>query len=135
LHQPTQAIQALTSAIRAPTKALERLGEAVSGLRETLAPALRGTSPTPLNVEVGPHRRFDWLEMRIADLKAVKNVLGGTLNDVVLATVSGALRRFFRQRKVDPEGLKIRAMVPVSVRTRDERGTLGNRVTQINAPI
>src|SRR5207244_11390512 len=61
--------------------------------------------------------------------------LGGTLNDVCLATVSGARRGFFRQRGVDPDGLKIRAMVPVSVRTRDERGTLGNRVTQINAPI
>src|SRR5213593_1011508 len=115
--------------------ALHTLTEAAGGLAELFGPAFDPVSATPFNVEIGPHRRFDWTAMRVADLKAVKNVLGGTLNDVVLATVSGALRRFFRQRKVDPEGLKIRAMVPVSVRTQDERGALGNRVTQINAPI
>jgi diacylglycerol O-acyltransferase len=135
LSQPAQAVQALTSAIREPTKTLERLGEAVSGLRETLAPALRGTSPTPLNVEVGPHRRFDWLEMRIADLKAVKNVLGGTLNDVVLTIVAGALRRFFAEKGHDPDRMKVSALVPVSVRAQGERGTLGNRVAQMNATI
>ena len=73
--------------------------------------------------------------MRVADLKAVKNVLGGTLNDVVLATVSGALRSFFTLRGVDPEGLTVRALVPVSVRSQDERGALGNRVTQMTAPL
>jgi len=86
-------------------------------------------------VEVGPHRRLDWTAMRVADLKAVKNVLGGTLNDVVLATVSGALRSFFTQRGVHPEGLTVRALVPVSVRSQDERGALGNRVTQMTASL
>jgi len=62
-------------------------------------------------------------------------VLGGTLNDVVLATVSGALRALFVQRGLDPDDLDIRAMVPVSVRTQDERGHLGNRVTQLTAPL
>jgi len=128
-------LRAAVDAVRTPRAALHTLTEAAGGLAELFGPAFDPVSATPFNVEIGPHRRFDWTAMRVADLKAVKNVLGGTLNDVVLATVSGALRRFFRQRKVDPEGLKIRAMVPVSVRTQDERGTLGNRVTQINAPI
>src|SRR5439155_3024153 len=88
-----------------------------------------------LNVEVGPHRRFDWTEMRVADLKAVKNRLGGTLNDVVLATVSGALRNFFKQRRLDPDDLEVRSLVPVSVRTQDERGHLGNRVTRVTVPL
>ncbi len=135
IAQPAQAFQALSSAIREPSKTLERLGEAVIGLRETLAPALRGTSPTPLNVEVGPHRRFDWLEMRIADLKDVKNVLGGTLNDVVLTIVAGALRRFFAKKGHDTDQLKVSALVPVSVRSQDERGALGNRVAQMNASL
>jgi len=73
--------------------------------------------------------------MKVADLKAVKNVLGGTLNDVVLATVSGALRLFFERRGLDPDELEIRSMVPVSVRSQDERGALGNRVTQLIAPL
>src|SRR5262249_45265087 len=99
------------------------------------APAFDPVSRTPLNVEVGPHRRFDWTAMRVEDLKAVKNVLGGTLNDVVLATVTGALREFFHRRGFEPDDLKVRAMVPVSVRSRDEQGALGNRVTQMIAPL
>ncbi len=133
--QPRTAPRAGFDAVRKPGPALRTWTEAAGGLAELFGPAFDPVSATPFNVEIGPHRRFDWTEMRVADLKAVKNVLGGTLNDVVLATVSGALRRFFGQRGVDPDGLKIRAMVPVSVRTLDERGTLGNRVTQINAPI
>ncbi|MGH7898215.1 MAG: WS/DGAT/MGAT family O-acyltransferase [Candidatus Binatia bacterium] len=135
LSQPAQAFQAISSAISEPTKTLERLGEAMSGLRDTIAPALRGTSPTPLNVEVGPHRRFDWLEMRIADLKAVKNVLGGTLNDLVLTIVAGALRRFFEKKGYDTGQMKISALVPVSVRPKEDRGELGNRVAQMNAQL
>jgi diacylglycerol O-acyltransferase / wax synthase len=133
--QPRTAVRAALDAVRTPRGALRTVREAAGGLAELFAPAFDPVSPTPLNVEIGPHRRFDWTEMRVADVKAVKKVLGGTLNDVVLATVSGALRRFFGQRSVDVNRLKIRAMVPVSVRSEDEHGTLGNRVTQINAPI
>jgi diacylglycerol O-acyltransferase / wax synthase len=133
--QPKVALRAAFDAVRAPRAALRSVGEAAGGLSELFAPAFNPVSKTPLNVEIGPHRRFDWTEMRVADLKAVKRVLGGTLNDVVLATVSGALRRFFHRRGLDPDRLRIRAMVPVSVRGSDERGALGNRVTQINAPI
>jgi WS/DGAT/MGAT family acyltransferase len=135
LAQPVEAVQAVADAIGNPQGALQRLREDFSAIGEALAPALTPASRTPLNVEVGPHRRFDWLAMKVADFKAVKNALGGTLNDVVLATVSGALRRFFAQRGVDPDDLQVRAMVPVSVRTRDERGHLGNRVTQLVAPL
>ncbi|MBI4518683.1 MAG: wax ester/triacylglycerol synthase family O-acyltransferase [Deltaproteobacteria bacterium] len=133
--QPPAVLRALVDAVRAPAAALRELGGAALGVVETLAPALSPVSPTPLNVQVGPHRRLDWTEMKVADLKAVKNVLGGTLNDVVLATVSGALRLFFEQRGLAPEELDIRAMVPVSVRTHDEHGQLGNRVTQLTAPL
>jgi len=107
----------------------------VEAVLQTLAPALNPASQTPINIEVGPHRRFDWTAMKVADLKAVKNVLGGTLNDVVLATVAGALRSFLAQRGIDPDDLAIRAMVPVSVRTAGERGTLGNRVSQMAVPL
>jgi diacylglycerol O-acyltransferase len=133
--QPVAIAKAAYDAVRDPDTALRQLRDAAMGVVEVLAPALIPGSRTPLNVEVGPHRRFDWTEMPVADLKAVKNVLGGTLNDVVLATVSGALRTFFTQRGLDPDLLEVRAMVPVSVRTQDERGQLGNRVTQLTAPL
>jgi WS/DGAT/MGAT family acyltransferase len=85
-------------------------------------------SETPLNKEIGPYRRFDWATMEVAHVKEVKNQLGGSLNDVVLATVAGAMRRFLMRRRVNPAAITFRAMVPVSVRTSSERGTLGNKV-------
>jgi WS/DGAT/MGAT family acyltransferase len=133
--QPGEALRAAYGLARAPRTRLRGVADAAAGLAEAFAPAFSPVSRTPLNVEVGPHRRFDWTAMRVADLKAVKNVLGGTLNDVVLATVSGALRAFFTRRGLDPDALNVRAMVPVSVRSEDERGALGNRVTQLTAAL
>jgi len=102
---------------------------------EAVVPALSRVSDTPINVKVGSHRRFDWLDMDLRDLKTVTDGLGGTVNDVVLATTSGALRAFFEQHGLAADGLEIRAMVPVTVRTDEERGHLGNRLTEIVVPI
>jgi WS/DGAT/MGAT family acyltransferase len=135
LRQPLEALNAAGDALRNPDAALKRIESTVSALAEAFTPALTPASQTPLNVEVGPHRRFDWTGMSVAEFKAVKNVLGGTLNDVVLATVSGALRRFFERRGVDPDTLDVRAMVPVSVRSSEEQNKLGNRVTEMIAPL
>ena len=99
-----------------PSRRSPRWRRASSALAEAFSPTLKPASLLPINSEVGPSRRFDWTAMSVADFKAVKNVLGGTLNDVVLATVSGALRRFCLQRAVDPDTLHVRALVPVSVR-------------------
>jgi WS/DGAT/MGAT family acyltransferase len=98
-------------------------------VRDTIGLGLRRCSDTPLNKPIGPHRRFDWLAMSVADVKAVKNALGGSLNDVVLATVAGAVREFLERRRVSVEGLEFRVMTPVSVRSTAERGSLGNRVS------
>jgi diacylglycerol O-acyltransferase len=133
--QPPALIRGAYEFLADPQAKLGEVTDAALGILQTLAPAFSPVSPTPLNVEIGPHRRFDWTDMKVADLKAVKNVLGGTLNDIVLATVSGALRTFFAQRGLNPDHLEIRAMVPVSVRTKDQRGDLGNRVTQLTAPL
>ena len=133
--QPVEFVRAAYETLSSGGEGLRQLSDAALGLARAFAPAFRPVSRTPLNVEVGPHRRFDWTAMRVADLKAVKKVLGGTLNDVVLATVSGALRRFIAQRGYPTDDLRMRALVPVSVRTEDQRGTLGNRVAQIIAPL
>ena len=76
----------------------------------------------PLNVPIGPHRRVRWLQSRLADFKEIKNALGGTVNDAVLAVVAGALRRWLHDRGVRTEGTELRALVPVSIRAEDERG-------------
>jgi WS/DGAT/MGAT family acyltransferase len=90
---------------------------------------------TPLNVEIGPHRRYAVVRQELADYKEVKNALGGTVNDVVLAVVSGALARWLRSRGVRTEGLEMRALVPVSVRTEEQQHTLGNRLTVMRGPL
>jgi diacylglycerol O-acyltransferase / wax synthase len=107
----------------------------LNALRQTLITDMRGVSDTPLNQRIGPHRRLDWLTMDLATVKGVKQRLGGTLNDVVLATVAGALRRFLQRRGVDVAALDFRVMAPVSVRTEQERGTLGNRISAWMVPM
>jgi WS/DGAT/MGAT family acyltransferase len=100
--------------------------------------AWAGVNPapaTPLNVPIGPHRRYTWVDSEVARFKAIKNALEGTLNDVVLAAVALALGRFLRRRGVDADDLVLKAMVPVSVRAEAERGALGNRVAAMWAPL
>jgi len=99
---------------------------AVAGLARF---ALKPPAATPHNRPLGPDRRFDWLELDLAAVKAVKSRLGGTVNDVVLTTVTGAVRRYFARRNVDPRGLDYRVVVPVSLRADDERGLTDNRVS------
>jgi WS/DGAT/MGAT family acyltransferase len=127
-----RGVRALT---RWPRRAAERLAGAVSDIGEL---ALGGISPvpaTPLNVPIGPHRRYAWLDERLEDFRAIKAALGGTINDVVLTGVALTLGRWLRERGHDTDGLVLRAMVPVSVRVEDERGALGNRVAAMWAPL
>ena len=90
---------------------------------------------SPFNFDVGPHRRFAWVRASLADMKHVKNELGGTVNDVILAAVAGALGRYMRSRGHATVGLELRVMVPVSVRTSDQHGKLGNQVTAMMASL
>jgi len=103
-------------------------------VRDTVS-GLGSPSLTPLNQPIGPHRRFDWLALDLARVKDVKNRLGGTLNDIVLTTVAGALHRFLSRRRVHPEHLDFRVMAPVSVRSQEQRGSLGNRVSAWMVPM
>jgi WS/DGAT/MGAT family acyltransferase len=100
-----------------------------------VAAGIGGAPPSPLNTRIGPHRRFDWVESDLGRFKAIKGALGGTVNDVVLAVVSGALREHLLRRGRDPEGIELKAMVPVSIRAEAERGALGNKVAAIYAPL
>jgi WS/DGAT/MGAT family acyltransferase len=83
---------------------------------------------TSINRAISPHRRVALAELSMTDVNRVRQVLGGTNNDVVLAVTSGALRSFFAARGEQPDASLV-GMVPVSVRTEEEDGTLGNRVS------
>ncbi len=100
--------------------------------------AWAGLNPAPdvpLNVPIGPHRRLFWAQTDLADFKAVKNGLGGTVNDAFLAVVAGGLGRWLRSRGVRTEGLELRGLVPVSIRTEDEHHNLGNRIAALRGPL
>jgi WS/DGAT/MGAT family acyltransferase len=129
VRAPIETVAGLPRMIAEAQNPRSNLRAMLRAVRDTVGMGLRTCSDTPLNKPIGPHRRFDWLAMSIADVKAVKNRLGGSLNDVVLATVAGAVREFLEERRVNVEDLQFRVMAPVSVRSREERGTLGNRVS------
>jgi len=118
-----------------PAHTLERVRDAAEGVGEIVWAGLNPAPATPLNVEIGPHRRFAVVRQELSDYKLVKDTLGGTVNDVVLTVVSGALAGWLRSRGVRTEGLEMRALVPVSVRTENEHGTLGNRLTVMRGPL
>ncbi len=115
-----------------PRQVCTRIGDGLSGLAQALGEGFRGASDTPLNRTIGSYRRFDWTMFDLGAVKSVKNALGGTVNDVVLATVAGAIGRFFEQRGVtykQQEEMDFRTFCPVSVRSNADRGRLGNQVS------
>src|SRR5262249_37582210 len=118
----------LRDLVREPRGTARGLGDALLAIGEAIGAGFRPASPSPLNVDIGPHRRFDWASMELAAVKAIGHRLGGKVNDVVLAIVAGALRKFLRRREVAVERLDFRAMLPVNVRTQEEHDALGNRV-------
>jgi WS/DGAT/MGAT family acyltransferase len=126
---------AALGALTHPDRTLARAREAAEGVGEIVWAGLNPAPATPLNVEIGPHRRFVGVAARLEDFKLVKDALGGTVNDVVLTVVTGALRSFLIARGVRTEGVEMRALVPVSVRTVGERHELGNRIAAMRGPL
>ncbi len=126
-------LDALRRALGAPRETLRSLSEV---LRATAAAArsMRPVGASSLTGPIGPHRRWSWADVRLADVKLVRGALGGTVNDVVLTVITNGFRELLRARGEDlPEDLVIRTMVPVSVRRKGERGVYNNRVSAVFA--
>ena len=122
-------------AVTRPGASAEILRDAAEGIGELVWAGLNPAPESPLNVEIGPHRRYAAVRQRLADYKEVKDALGGTVNDVVLTVVSGALADWLHSRGVQTRGLEMRALVPVSVRAAAGRGALGNQLTVMRGPL
>ena len=130
LTSPAEIVRGFRHALRGPRQVVRGAAATTKMVGAGLkAPA------TPFNVEIGPHRRFAMVQTDLPDLKRVKDAHGGTVNDVILAVVSGTIGRYLRARGHDTEGLELRAMVPVSIREAEEHGALGNRVSAMMAPL
>jgi diacylglycerol O-acyltransferase len=132
---PAEIARSVRAVFRGPRRVLEEARDTAVGVGAMAWAGINPAPASPYNKPIGPHRCFDWVRADLHDLKAIKNELGGTVNDVVLATVAGALGRHLRRRGQNTDGLELKAMVPVSVRTDIERGGLGNRVAAMMAPL
>jgi len=132
--QPAELGRWVRGVLRRPRQGARRAGELARSFttildRHVVAPH------TSLNAHVGRNRRIETLRVRLDDVKNVSRSMGGTVNDVVLAGVTGALRRFFEGRGEPVDGLALRALCPVSVREDEERMGLGNRVSAMIVPL
>ncbi|MGA2929210.1 MAG: wax ester/triacylglycerol synthase family O-acyltransferase [Solirubrobacteraceae bacterium] len=132
---PREIVRGVRHVLRGPRQVSARIGRELAGFGAIAWSGLRAAPPTPFNVRIGPHRRFTWVEAELGEFKQIKNALGGTVNDVVLAVVAGALGRYLRLHGHQTDGLELKALVPVSVRADVERGALGNRVAAMWAPL
>jgi diacylglycerol O-acyltransferase len=132
---PREIARGVRAAFRGPRTVAKKATESLIALGALAWAGLQPAPPSPFNVKIGPHRRFTWLRGDLGQFKAVKNALGGTVNDVVLTVVAGALGRYMRLHGEPTEGVVLKAMVPMSTRADVERGALGNRVTAMWAPL
>jgi WS/DGAT/MGAT family acyltransferase len=135
IRTPVEIAGSLMKAVRDPGGTAQAAREAAEGIGEIVWAGLNPAPETPLNVPIGPHRRLWWLRSSLADFKAIKDALGGTVNDVVLTVVSGALGRWLRTRGVRTEGLELRALVPVSIRAAGAESELGNQIAAMRGPL
>ncbi len=130
LTSPTEIVRGVRAALRGPRQVVRGIGATGKMIGAGIA-----APSTPFNVEIGPHRRFAIVQTDLEGLKRVKDAHRGTVNDVILSIVAGALGNYLRARGHDTEGLEMRAMVPVSVRAEEEHGALGNRIAAMMAPL
>lgn len=130
---PGQADAVMRSVGRTVRGARAVAGRRRNGAAESL-PLPFEAPRTSINRAISAHRRVAFAEVPMDDLHRVREVLGGTTNDVLLAMVAGSLRRFFASRQEKP-GRPLVALVPVSVRLESEREALGNRVSAMLVPL
>lgn len=143
--EPAEIVRSVRSALRGPRLVLDRAKDVAQAVTTNVTVAPR----TPWNVPISQHRRWQPVRVPIADAKAIKDKasvddrLGGrvSLNDVVLAAVGSGLRAFLLEREEPVDDVELRAMVPVTMRAKEERdaasaegsAALGNRVSMMNA--
>jgi WS/DGAT/MGAT family acyltransferase len=111
------------------------LEQRLASLRDLMGFAISPASETPINGELGPHRGLDWITMPLDDVRELRKVLGCTVNDVVLATVAGAMRRYLFRRRVDPRSIDFRIAAPVSTRKAEHDRGQGNHVSTWIVPL
>lgn len=138
-HRASLPGQALRSARdwlgAAGAQPLDDLKQRARVFADLIGSSIRPASETPLGGELSTDRRFGWLTMPLEDVKELRRELGCTINDIVLATVAGAVERYLSRRRVDTSELDFRVLAPVNVRRPEHEGQLGNHVSSWIVPM
>jgi WS/DGAT/MGAT family acyltransferase len=128
---PLDALRSLGDAVRALPSGLSSLTRTGTALGEAIGAGLRPPARTRLNRPIGPHRRVGWRSMDLEEVKGLKRTLGGTVNDVVLAVVAGALHHFLEDHEPWPARFDYRVVIPVNMRPPGDDLTQANHVSAL----
>ena len=130
LTRPVRLARNLAAFVSENEDVVGEVGHRLRSLGSLVSMKVKPASETPINGPIGPHRIFDWLELPLDDLKAVRRARGCSINDVVLATVTGAVRELMLGRQLSPEKLEFRVSTPVNMRSgAGEETRPGNQVS------
>ena len=116
--QPTNAV-----------KQVETVTRVAKAVRDKLSMIVKPPPKTPWNSPISSERQFAWLEVPFESIREVRQALGGTVNDVVLTILSGALGKYLERHDYPTEDVELRSMCPVSMRKADQHGDLGNLIS------
>jgi diacylglycerol O-acyltransferase / wax synthase len=112
------------------------LSDAAAALVQVGANLIGEVAPTPFNGTIGAHRRFDWTSCELSTLQEIRKESGAKINDVVLASVCGAVRRFLLDKQLPVDDIPFKVMVPVSMRPQNGAADPGgNRVSNLTIPL
>jgi WS/DGAT/MGAT family acyltransferase len=135
LETPLRALKSLRALQRETDDLRSELEARWRAIRAMYGEGMEKVSETPINGDNSPHRVFDWWVTPLDDVKALRRALGATLNDTVLTIVTGAFRDYLTRRGCDPTQLDFRIQAPVSMRSEDEKGKLGNHISAWTVPL
>jgi diacylglycerol O-acyltransferase len=135
-----EQMRAVRSALRTPARAVRGILDVVGGVR-SLSSSVQLSGDTGLTGPVGSHRVVAWADAPLADIKAVRAALGGTVNDVVLAAITNGFRQLLLARGESVDDRVVRTLVPVSVRAARNDGaatgdgTFNNKISMMFAAL
>ncbi|MBM4383371.1 MAG: wax ester/triacylglycerol synthase family O-acyltransferase [Deltaproteobacteria bacterium] len=135
LQTPLRALKGLRELQRETDDLRSEVEARIQAIRAMYGEGMEKVSETPINGENSPHRRFDFWRQPLADVKTLRKALGATVNDTVLTIVTGAFRDYLARRGCDPNELDFRIQTPVSMRSEEEKGKLGNRISAWTVPL
>jgi WS/DGAT/MGAT family acyltransferase len=126
-----RAWREMQAAVFDPRTQFRRMTEFTRALEVAMPLAVRQPRPAPWNKPISGRRQAAWTSMSFAEVRAIRGALGGTVNDVMLTLLGGALGRYLRAHGASTEGQTLRLQIPVNVRNEQQQGALGNRVSMM----